>query len=164
MANLSVSRQRAILRKYARNLKFIMMALSICIIVWTLPKQAKFRYEIEKGKIWTQSDLVAPYNFAILKTPEEMDDDRKTILAGITPIYQLNTTVEDQQLESFKTDLEIKWHTAGLDESSKDDYLETGTTLLKHIFDVGMLKLNPAYQHYSPNYPLTILDKKRRHR
>ena len=93
MANLSASRQKAIMRKYARNLKFLMMAVSICIIVWTLPKQAKFRYEIEKGKIWTQPDLISPYNFAILKTPEEMDNDRKTILAGITPIYQLNTAV-----------------------------------------------------------------------
>jgi putative nucleotidyltransferase with HDIG domain len=159
MANLSASRQKAIMRKYARNLKFLMMALSICIIVWTLPKQAKFRYEIEKGKIWTQPDLISPYNFAILKTPEEMDNDRKTILAGITPIYQLNTAVEDQQLASFKTDLEIKWHTAGLDEKSKPEYMETGYNLLKHIYDVGMLKLNPKYQAYSTNYPVTILDK-----
>jgi putative nucleotidyltransferase with HDIG domain len=159
MANLSASRQKAIMRKYARNLKFLMMALSICIIVWTLPKQAKFRYEIEKGKIWTQADLISPYNFAILKTPEEIDNDRKTILAGITPIYQLNTAIANQQLESFKTDLEIKWHTAQLDEKLKPYYIETGYNLLKHIYDVGLLKLNPKYQQYSNNYPITILDK-----
>lgn len=159
MANLSASRQKAIMRKYARNLKFLMMALSICIIVWTLPKQAKFRYEIEKGKIWTQSDLVSPYNFAILKTPEEIDADRKTILAGITPIYQLNTSVANQQLENFKTDFEIKWHGAGLAEKLKADYEQTGYDLLKHIYDVGLLKLNPKYQQYSTNYAITILDK-----
>ena len=107
MANLSSSRQKAVLRKYARKLKFLMMVVSIGIIVWTLPKQAKFRYEIEKGRIWTQKDLISPYNFAILKTPQELDNDRKVILSSITPIYQLNTNIADQQLDAFKSDLEI---------------------------------------------------------
>jgi len=159
MANLSSSRQKAILRKYARNLKFLMMAVSICLIVWTLPKQAKFRYEIQKGRIWTQPDLVSPYNFAVLKTQAEIDNDRKTILASITPIYQLNTDVEGQQLDNFKSDFEVKWHTAGMNDRLKSTYLNAGTELLKHIYDVGILKLNPKYQQYSANYPITILNK-----
>jgi hypothetical protein len=46
MAKLSSSRQKAILRKYSRNLKFLMMLASIAVIVFTLPKQAKFSYDI----------------------------------------------------------------------------------------------------------------------
>lgn len=159
MANLSSSRQKAILRKYARNLKFLMMAVSICLIVWTLPKQAKFRYEIQKGRIWTQPDLVSPYNFAVLKTQAEIDNDRKTILASITPVYQLNNDVESVQLDNFKSDFEVKWHTAGMNDRLKSNYLNTGTELLKHIYEVGILKLNPKYQQYSANYPITILNK-----
>jgi len=159
MANLSPSRQKAILRKYARNLKFLMMLISIGVIVVTLPKQAKFGYEIEKGRIWTQKDLVAPYNFAILKTQQEMDNDRRTVLATITPIYQLNAEVEPQQLDSFKNDLQAKWHASGLNERQKQDYLNTGVTLLQHIYDSGLLRLNSKYQQYSTNYPITILNK-----
>lgn len=159
MANLSPSRQKAIMRKYARNLKFLMMALSIGLIVWTLPKQAKFRYEIEKGRIWTQQDLVSPYNFAVLKTQQEIDNDRKTILATITPIYQLNTDVENQQIDNFKSDLEVKWHTAGMDDRLKANYINTGTELLKHIYDIGMLKPDPKFQQYNTNYAIMVLDK-----
>src|SRR3978361_247541 len=108
MAKLSTSRQKALLRKYSRNVKFLMMLASICLIVWTLPKQAKFRYEIEKGRIWTQKDLISPYNFAILKTQQEIDNDQHTALVTITPIYQLNTTIEQQQLDTFKNSLEVK--------------------------------------------------------
>ena len=57
-----------------------MMLLSICIIVITLPKKAKFRYEIEKGRVCTQNDLVSPYNFAILKTAQELENDRRIAL------------------------------------------------------------------------------------
>jgi putative nucleotidyltransferase with HDIG domain len=159
MANLSSSRQKAVLRKYARKLKFLMMVVSIGIIVWTLPKQAKFRYEIQKGRIWTQKDLISPYNFAILKTPQELNNDRKVILAGVTPIYQLNTNIADEQLNDFKSDLEIKWHTAGINDALKNDYITTGYNLLKHIYDIGILKPEPKYQQSSPDYKITILDK-----
>ncbi len=159
MANLSPSRQKALLRKYARNLKFLMMAASICLIVWTLPKQAKFRYEIEKGRIWTQKDLISPYNFAILKTPQEIDNDHRAALASITPIYQLNTDIGQQQLDTFKSSLEVKWHSAGLNDRQKEAYLTIGTNLLKNIYDTGLLRLNPKYQQYAANYPVTILNK-----
>ena len=159
MANLSPSRQKAILRKYSRNLKFLMMTVSICVIVLTLPKQAKFRYEIEKGRIWTQKDLVSPYNFAILKTPQEIDNDRRTALATITPIYQLNAEVEQQQLDTFKSALEIKWHAAGVNERQKQEYLDIGNSLLQHIYNMGLLRLNPKYQQFAVNYPVTILNK-----
>src|ERR1700753_2809966 len=110
MATLSSSRQKALLRKYARNLKFLMMVVSICLIGYSLPKQAKFSYEIEKGRIWNQKDLISPYNFAILKTPQEIQNDRRTALASVTPIYQLNTDVQQQEAQNFRADLEVKWH------------------------------------------------------
>src|SRR6478752_103123 len=122
MATLSSSRQKALLRKYARNVKFLMMVVSICLIVYSLPKQAKFSYEIEKGKIWNQKDLISPYNFAILKTQAEIQNDRKNVLASTAQLYQLNTDVAQQQIEGFKTDLEIKWHNAGIDDHKKAKY------------------------------------------
>ena len=91
MATLSLSRQKALLRKYARNVKFLMMIVSVCVIVFALPRQAKFSYEIEKGRIWNQKDLISPYNFAILKTNQETTDDKNAVLATITPIFLFYT-------------------------------------------------------------------------
>jgi hypothetical protein len=107
------------MRKYARNVKFLMMLVSISLIVFFLPKQAKFSYEYEKGRIWNQKDLVSPYNFAILKTNQEIDNEKKTAYESITPIYQRDVTTGDQQTEGFKTDLEIKWHNAGINDKFK---------------------------------------------
>jgi len=157
MATLSSSRQKALLRKYARNVKFLMMIASIALIVYSLPKQAKFSYEIDKGRIWNQKDLISPYNFAILKTPQEIDDDKKNALASVTPIYQLNTQVGPQQTDGFKSDLEIKWHTAGIDNAKKERYITTGTDLLKEVYSRGVLSLNKKYQQTNQNYPITIL-------
>jgi putative nucleotidyltransferase with HDIG domain len=157
MAKLSSSRQKALLRKYALNVKFFMMLVSVAVIVYALPKQAKFGYEYEKGRIWNQKDLVSPYNFAILKTNDEIEADQKAALSAVTPIYQLNNDMGPQQLEGFKNDFEIKWHTAGLNEHQKNIYLQTGSTILKTVYDKGILKLNPKYQQAGKNYAVTIL-------
>ncbi|MDB5062446.1 MAG: transrane family protein [Mucilaginibacter sp.] len=159
MAKLSTSRQKALLRKYALNVKFFMMLVSITVIVYALPKQAKFGYEYEKGRIWNQKDLISPYNFAILKTNQEIETDQKTALATVTPIYQRNDDVGNQLIEGFKNDLEIKWHTAGINDRFKAKYLQTGEDLLKYVYNVGVFKPNAKYQQKGINYPITVLDK-----
>ncbi|MCJ8209933.1 HDIG domain-containing protein [Mucilaginibacter sp. RS28] len=158
MAKLSASRQKALLRKYARNLKFLMIVASIVVIVVTLPKQAKFRYEYEKGRIWNQKDLISPYNFAILKTPQEIEADRLEALKTVKPIYQLNTDMGQQQQEGFKGDFEIKWHDAGLNEHLKERYLKAGLEMLNNVYQKGVLTLNGRYRTITENYSITILN------
>jgi len=136
-----------------------MVLASICVIVFTLPKQAKFRYEYDRGRIWAQKDLVSPYSFAILKTQQEIDNDRQAALHSVTPIYQLDDDVTTQALEGYKNDFEIKWHDAGLTERQKQTYFNAGETLLKNIYDKGLLSLNPKYQQTQQDYPVTVLDK-----
>jgi len=158
MATLSSSRQKALLRKYARNVKFLMMVVSTCLIVYSLPKQAKFSYEIEKGRIWNQKDLISPYNFAILKTQTEIQTDRRNALASTTQLYQLNKDLTQQQIDGFRNDLEIKWHNAGIDDKLKERYILEGTDLLSTVYNKGVVGLNTKYQQ-SPGYSITILQK-----
>lgn len=157
MAKLTSSRQKAVFRKYAGNIKFLMMAVSVIIIVMTLPKQAKFRYEYEKGRIWTQKDLISPYNFAILKTNQEIDNDKLSALGSINPIYQLDDEIGKQEVEKYKNNFEIKWRTAELKENQKEEYLKLGIDQLEKIYQTGILALNKKYQRGSENYRITML-------
>ncbi|HJP63407.1 MAG TPA: HDIG domain-containing protein, partial [Mucilaginibacter sp.] len=159
MATLTTSRQKAFLRKYSDYLRYFMVLASICVIVFTLPKQAKFRYEYDRGRIWAQKDLLSPYSFAILKTQQEIDNDRQAALHSVTPIYQLDEDVVTQALEGYKNDFEIKWHDAGLNDKKKQAYFSAGEELLKYIYNKGMLSLNAKYQQTQQNYPITVLDK-----
>lgn len=147
------------MRKYARNIKYLMMLASVVVIVWALPKQAKFRYEYEKGRIWSQKDLLSPYNFAILKTSQELSSDEEAALRSITPIYQMDPEMAGQQLDGYRNDFEIKWRSAGISERQKDKYEKAGYNLLKEVYDKGLLTLISKYQHGNENYPITILNK-----
>ncbi|WP_460678975.1 HD family phosphohydrolase [Mucilaginibacter koreensis] len=158
MAKFSASRQRAVLRKYAVSVKFLMLFVSICLIVFFLPKQAKFGYEYEKGRIWNQHDLLSPYNFAILKTPQQLSADRDAALKSVVPVYQFDENIESQQLEGYKNDFDIKLKTAGLPERLKQTYYNLGYNLLKAIYTKGVLTLNARYQRNTENYDLSVLD------
>ena len=159
MAKFSTSRQKAALRKYARNIKYLMVVVSTVVIVFTLTKQVKFSYEIEKGRIWNQKDLVSPYNFAILKTQQELENDNKAALANVKPVYQFNAGMAQQQIAGFKVDLEIKWHNANISNDKKDKYIATGVDLLNSVYTKGILTLNTKYMQNGQGYTITVLDK-----
>ncbi len=148
------------MRKFAMNIKFLMMFTAVIVIIFTLPKQAKFRYEYGKGRIWNQKDLISPYNFAILKTDDELAADKDAALRSISPIYQFSPQIGQQELENFKNDFEIKWRNAALNQKQKDVYLQLGLKILETIYQKGVLALNKRFQHASENYDVTLLQNK----
>jgi len=57
LAKLKKQLHLVLYRKYSSNLKFVMMAICVFFVTLFLPKQARFRFEYEKGKTWMQKDL-----------------------------------------------------------------------------------------------------------
>ena len=147
------------MRKYAVAVKFIMILLSVFLIILALPKQTKFRYEFEKGRIWTQKDLAAPYNFAILKTSQELEKDQEAVMQNISPVYQLNPNVQLQQQEGYVNDFNLKWPSAGISEKLKLRYLEAGRALLNHVYEVGVISPGVKNQPATENYNITVANK-----
>ncbi|MBC7915998.1 MAG: HDIG domain-containing protein, partial [Pyrinomonadaceae bacterium] len=133
-----------------------MLALCVLIVTLVLPKQARFRFEYEKGKKWMQKDLSSPYSFAIKKTNAEIEKDRKEILKAILPVYQDNNEVVLTALENFNTDFETKWKDSGGSETDKIKYELLGSNLLKKIYKRGIINSIKKYQADSPDYNFSL--------
>jgi len=134
--------------------KFAMVILAIILICIFLPKQPRFQYEFERGKAWNHDNLVSPYNFAILKTQEELNKDREQILKTVQPIYNLNASVSKEQIDQFNTDIGEKWQIASMDSVSSQDmevYEAVGNALLTYIYNRGVISLNNRYQNKGMN-------------
>ncbi|WP_257668081.1 HD family phosphohydrolase [Parapedobacter tibetensis] len=145
--------------RYAFLLKYGMILASIVLITVFLPKQPRFRYEFEKGKVWMHEDLVSPYNFAVLKTQAELDRDRENVLKSVYPIYDQNLQTAEQQLTQFETDLPEKWQTAGLDTLGENlnTYEQVGKQLITEIYNQGVIALNNKFQGEHTHYNFTLL-------
>lgn len=150
MAKLKINYLRDKHQNNSLIVKTAMITLAVVLICILLPKQPRFRYEFEKGKVWNHENLVSPYNFAILKTQEELNKDKEQILRTVQPIYNLNTMVSKEQIDQFNIDIGEKWEIAHMDSVSDQDkevYKAVGNALLNYIYNRGVISLNNRYQN-----------------
>lgn len=139
-------------------IKYGMILLSVILITLFLPKQAQFRYEYDRGKVWMHEDLISPYNFAIKKTQAEIQRDRENIIHNIYPIYDFAPQIKQQNLQAFTQDLPAKWKASGLDtlNQSFELYEKTGLDLLNRVYERGVMALNNKYQFNRTEYFFTL--------
>ncbi len=134
-----------------------MMGLCVLIITLFLPKQARFRFEYERGKVWMQKDLFSPYSFAIRKTNAEIEKDRQDILKSVLPIYQNDPELAQNAIDALNSEFEIKWKTSGQPNSDKALYNAYANTLLHDIYQRGIFDEVKKYQRDGPNYNFSLL-------
>jgi putative nucleotidyltransferase with HDIG domain len=60
-------------------------------MMFMLPDKGKFKYEYQKGMLWSYETLVAPFDFPVLKSEAELREERQEISSAVIPVYQLKT-------------------------------------------------------------------------
>ena len=134
-----------------------MMALCVIFVTLSLPKQARFRFEYEKGKTWMQKDLYSPHSFSIQKTNEEINNDKDAILKSIFPIYQNDIQVGESAIAAFSLEFETQWKNSGIPGNSKEIYFDAGNSILNYIYDRGLMNPVKKFQRNGPNYNFNLV-------
>ena len=65
----------------------------IGLIFWVFPGESRFKYEFQKGSPWRHETLIAPFNFAILKTDIEIKTENVSILKTYIPYFSLDSLI-----------------------------------------------------------------------
>lgn len=82
--------------------KVFLFLLTTVLIVYLFPKGGKFKYEIPRGKPWQYENLYAPFDFAILKSADEIEQERNRISREHLPYYDYDVSL----IEGVKEDLQ----------------------------------------------------------
>ena len=78
----------------------------VALLVYFLPRESKFGYEYEQGRPWRYNSLIAPFDFPIYKTQQEVDAERDSALSNFQPFYTEESQTALAQLQAFRTDFE----------------------------------------------------------
>lgn len=98
------------IKKYYREIfRVSYFLIAILIIIFTLPREGKFKYEFQKGKTWMHNDLMAPFDFPIYKTDTELIAERNAILNDFKPYYRYDSTVLTSVIDQIKIDFTTNW-------------------------------------------------------
>ncbi|HET6227400.1 MAG TPA: hypothetical protein VFF27_14040, partial [Bacteroidia bacterium] len=143
---------------YPEIYKGILLLLAIVTIVYIFPKQGKFKYEFRnlKGKPWYHDDLIAPFNFAILKTDEELNVEKAEILKNAKFYFKYDTSIVSQKKVQFKDEFNSKWD----DKRSKElktKTLELGKRIIDSIYSKGIIEASAAIENKNGDFSIFVL-------
>ena len=68
--------------------RFLPLLLLFIILVVTMPRTAKFNYDYKKGSPWPYETLISQFDFPILKTQDQIQEERESAGTAIIPYYR----------------------------------------------------------------------------
>ncbi|MGB0896291.1 MAG: HD family phosphohydrolase [Flavobacteriaceae bacterium] len=87
--------------------KVILFIVSTIFIVYLFPKGGAFKYNFEKGKVWQNENLYAPFDFPIQKTDQQLTDEISELKQSIPAYFILDTVIpttsKDGLIQEFNT-------------------------------------------------------------
>ena len=95
--------------RHTEVFKIFLFAISVAVIVWVLPKEGKFKYEFQIGKTWLNQDLVAPFEFAINKSKEDLKVEKNKLTNNFKPYFKLDSSSTDKENKRYLKEFEIKY-------------------------------------------------------
>jgi len=75
----------------------VLVPLTVLSVVLTLifPRTAKFSYDYRKGSPWSHETLIAQFDFPILKTDEQLREEKSRSKAVVIPYYRYRQDIVD---------------------------------------------------------------------
>ncbi len=129
------------------NFRLFLFVLTLVFILFLFPRQTKFKYEFTKGKPWLHESIIAPFDFSILKSNNELSKEREIVASQHLPIYNYSETIFEIKAEDFTNDFETKWVSkyGKLASSQKNKLVNFGYNYLKDIYSKGIIQLRNSY-------------------
>ena len=75
------------------------LALLFAVLLLLFPRNAKFSYDYRKGSQWHHENLVAQFDFPILKTEEQLREERSRTNTSTVPYYRFRQDVVDNMVK-----------------------------------------------------------------
>ena len=138
--------------------KSILFILGIAIIVYIFPKQGKFQYEFQnlKGKPWFHEDLIAPFDFTIKKSAEELETEKAEIIKNSKPYFNHNNSV----INSRKSQLVIEFNENWDDKKNKkvkEKTLALGKKIIDTLYNKGIIEPADVIENKPTDYSINVL-------
>lgn len=148
-------------QNYSNFYKAGLFLISLVILVSFFPKEAKFKYEFTKGRPWPHDDLIAPFDFPILKAPDEIEKERAEIIEDHELYFDfnidLNEEIRNNYIKNFDLSWAAKYGVVPENELLKQLTFEKGLEILTSILSRGILQTIPEIENKPPGYKITLI-------
>lgn len=138
--------------------KVILFMIAIGVIVYIFPKQGKFKYEYRnlKGKPWHYDDLIAPFDFAIRKSKEEVATEKAAIIKEHKPYFKFDNGVVKIKKEKFTREFnENKLFNS--EKNGKSRNYALALSIIDTIYHQGIIEPATVIEDKTPDYSIFVI-------
>jgi len=132
-------------KNHALIYKFLLFICATVLIVYLFPKQGKFKYNFEQGKPWQSKNLLAPFDFAIKKSAEELDIEKQLIENQASLYFNLNSSVKQDVRTNYKASFDEVFPDS-IAPKKINNLFKTGERIINQLYENGVLNENYAFQ------------------
>jgi len=127
-------------------------------VSYLFPGEGNFRYEFQKGQPWLHEDMVAPFDFAVYKLEQDLNEERDELNKNFKPYFNYNDSVSIEKLTSFEHEFKKKWndYQAQNKEAKNNPLLKKN--IVKYNSDSVRLMYNFTYKLLKNTYKSGILE------
>ncbi len=134
--------------------KLLIFVCTIVLVVFLFPREAKFKYEFQKNSAWAHQDLNAPFDFAILKSPQEIEQEKQQLQQSHLLYFVRNTDAEKTAISLFIDNLTNRKPT------NVEAYKNIGIKLLDQVYNIGVYQPSTKLKDINSNHPVLLLNEK----
>ncbi len=143
-------------RNYYQINKIFLFLITLVILLALFPREVKFKYEFQRGKPWQYEDLIAPFDFAILKPQPEIQKERKNVLAEAYLYFRLDTTMVENVKSDFLARLD-RTSVPALQSGEKTSIINAGFALIDSIYAKGIIEMVPQLEKKNPDMMIAVV-------
>ena len=146
--------------QYDGFFKLFIFIAAIVVIVFIFPKEAKFKYEFQKGKPWGHNDLIATFDFPIYKPAEKLAKEKEELEQNKKLYFKVDTNVVDQVTQKLSAYLSQEFEKGEFAFSSKEmfqEQLQSVQNQIRAIYEKGIVQLIPSIENKSEEYSIELI-------
>ena len=79
---------------FPKNFKVYLPLIALfLLVVFTMPKSSKFNYDYRKGSPWMYETLISQFDFPVLKTDDQIQEEREKAGSAVIPYYRMDAKI-----------------------------------------------------------------------
>ncbi|WP_460219536.1 HD family phosphohydrolase [Psychroserpens sp. MEBiC05023] len=142
-------------KNHALLYKVLLFLSTTFLIVYLFPKSGKFKYDFDKGKPWQSENLLAPFDFAIKKSSEEINLEHIEASEKSPLYFDIDTSIKSSVISDYTQ----KFATSFADSIIRQtpNLFRIGELALNEIYKYGVL--DEAYEYSENKSAILINDR-----
>ncbi len=143
--------------------KILIPLSALLLIVFFMPRAARFKYEFAEGQVWRNGDLYAPFDFTLYKSDATIRSEKEKILENFSPYYIWDGQSEQNAKANFAKALERQIKEEKDNPAYQEvfyhqaQYKRMGEALLNDLYKSGIIGQDSILKNHDKSFVINII-------